>query len=569
MSVAIGRTQATFCATLVDELMAGGLRHAVICPGSRSTPLAIAIGASALTTHVRLDERSAGFFALGLARATKQAVLVLVTSGTAAAELHAAVVEAQLDRVSLIIATADRPPELHGIGSPQTMHQEGLYGDHVVFSAMPGPCHAWPENLWRPFASRLILESLGSNGRPGPVHVNLPFIEPLVSEADALPASPRPGQAFYTAAPAAPGEMTLASSHRCVVIAGDGIGDAEVFLAQSAVMQWPVLADPRSGLRSGAEHVIASGDALLRSEVVKATLDPSVIILAGAPPASRIVNEWIVDCAGRGTEIVVLGHDGPSRHPTQVSATFVSGEPSAILENFAATASPGESSWLHRWQESQSIVLDAQATVFGDGTFCEPSVAVTLSQLGSDVTLVSSSSMPIRDLEWFGVNTGQSTRVVANRGANGIDGVVSTAMGVATALTTSVVAVVGDLAFFHDVSALVDGVDDDSGLTVVVLDNGGGGIFSFLAQRQLLDGDVFEEFFGTPRRPDVLSVARGFDAEAREVNSHPEFLEALSAAQGQTGVHVIVARMPSRDENVARHELLHGEAVKALATALG
>ena len=181
MSVATGPIQAAFCETFVDELVRAGVTDAVVSPGSRSTPLALAIAASPLRRHIRLDERSACFVALGLARSTGRAVLVLVTSGTAAAELHAGVVEAHLDRVPLIVATADRPPELHGVGAPQTIDQHGIFGAHVLSAIDPGPVHALPLSAWRPLVSRLVLDAT-AGVHPGPVVINLPFVEPLVAE---------------------------------------------------------------------------------------------------------------------------------------------------------------------------------------------------------------------------------------------------------------------------------------------------------------------------------------------------------------------------------------------------
>jgi 2-succinyl-5-enolpyruvyl-6-hydroxy-3-cyclohexene-1-carboxylate synthase len=568
MSVAIGERQATFCATFVDELVLGGVGDAVLCPGSRSTPLALAVAASSLRCHVRLDERSAGFFAVGLARATGRPVLVVVTSGTAAAELHASVVEADLDRVPLIVATADRPPELQSVGSAQTIEQAGIFGSQLRFSSLPGPCHAWPEELWRPLASRVVLEAVGFDGRPGPVHLNLPFAEPLVAEPGALPPSQRPGQPHYAMTAPRQGSAVLAGlGARGVVLAGHGCGDPERILAATARLRWPLLADPRSGCRRSDPQVVAAADGLLRMPELVELLVPETLVLLGAPPASKVVGEWITAVAQRGARVVVLGHDGPARHPTQVSALFLRGEPASLLEQFSEELEEAPPAWLERWKSFERAAQAGIDELLGDGLLCEPSLARALSRELEGAILVSSSSMPIRDLEWFGVTRPRPLRVLANRGANGIDGVLSTAMGVAAGSSDPVVALVGDLAFFHDVSALVDGLPLGGSLVVVVVDNRGGGIFSFLPQATSLDAQRFEQLFGTPRAVSVLEVARGFGVEAQMVESHGSLREALAEQVGSEGIHVLVVRVPNRESNVARHEQLH-RAIDAAARAM-
>jgi 2-succinyl-5-enolpyruvyl-6-hydroxy-3-cyclohexene-1-carboxylate synthase len=572
MSVAIASRQATFCATFADELLANGVRDAVVCPGSRSTPLALAVARSELRLHVRLDERSAGFFALGVARITQRPVLVVVTSGTAAAELHAAVVEAHLDHVPLIIATADRPPELQLIGSPQTIRQQGLFGAHVALALDPGPLHALAEQEWRPLASRAALEAAGVAGLAGPVHLNLPFAEPLLGAVGPLPARRGGERPWYSIEPSSAVVEIGALSHarHTVVMAGDGIGRASVLLDAARQLGWPVLADPRSSCRRSDEVVIAGADSFLREPTVRTALSAERIVLAGAPPASKVLGELVAEAALSGVEILVLGHDGPARHPQRTAATFMLGEPAALLASMASLEAPAPPSWLERWRAAELASQAAVERELEGEELCEPLVARLVSgALEAPGVLVSSSSMPIRDLEWFGVVTDEPARVIANRGANGIDGVVSTAMGVATGHEGPTVCLVGDLAFLHDVSSLVDGVSAPSSLTIVVLDNGGGGIFSFLPQHDALDEERFEQLFGTPPSVVVDDVARGFGLEVTRVRTRGELLGALEAGVGEPGTRVVVAAVPDRDDNVAIHERLNQAAGRSAALALG
>ena len=571
MSVAIASAQAAFCASFVDELLVGGVSDAVICPGSRSTPLALALAASPLRCRVRLDERSAGFFALGLARATDRPVLVLVTSGTAAAELHAAVTEAQLDRVPILVATADRPPELRRVGAAQTIVQEGIFGAQANFSVDPGPLHALPRSEWRPLAGRLLIEARGRSGLSGPVHVNLPFVEPLLAEPDAVvPRAPDGGPWFRVETSSQALAPSLATPVRGVIVAGRGAGEPTLLLEAAARLGWPVLADPRSGCRRSAPGVVATADGLLRDPDLAGALEPELIVLAGAPPASKVLGEWIASAPERGVELLVLGSEGPARHPSRAAARFVEAEPAATLAALSRSAQPSDPRWTALWDELEDAAQASIAELLELETLSEPGVARLLSELvRAPAQLVCSSSMPIRDLEWFGALSSTSGLVHANRGANGIDGVVSTAMGVASSGTGPVVCLVGDLAFLHDVSALVDGVDATASLTIVVLDNRGGGIFSFLPQRAGLEPERFEQLFGTPPTVAIAQVARGFGLEVQECSSKSELAAALDASLDQPGIRVLVAELPSRDENVDLHATLSAGIAAACLPLLG
>jgi len=562
---AIGAAQRAFADTLFDELARGGLHDVVVCPGSRSTPLALAaLSSPRLSVHVRLDERSAGFFALGRAIATRAPVAIVVTSGTAAAELHAAVVEADLARVPLVVLTADRPPELRGVGAPQTIDQVELYGTSVRLYEEPGVIQAASAPRWRPLASRALGAALGA--LPGPVHLNLAFVEPLDTAPGEVPTG-RAGGAPWArrtehARPAEPDESL--EGRRVVVVAGRGIDDADAVLAAASTRGWPVLADPLSGCRTTDRVAVAGFDALARDEVLRDALSPEVVIQLGAQPASKALAEAIEAWDAR---VVAVEPTTRLQDPRGVVTRVVSATPGAWARAQGA-GPPGPSGFLSAWRLADDAAQGALDATLATRGCCEPAVARALSaQLGDDVTLVVSSSMPVRDLEWFGARRVRAQRVVSNRGANGIDGVVSTVLGVS--LGSAAVGLLGDLAFLHDAGALADALGGAAGRCVlVVVDNAGGGIFSFLPQRDTVPDAAFETLFGTPPRASVARVAEGYGAHV----TAPEDLDALlgdvddGLARG--GVSVVVVSAPSRDRNVEIHRELVEAATAAAREAL-
>ncbi|HTX62407.1 MAG TPA: 2-succinyl-5-enolpyruvyl-6-hydroxy-3-cyclohexene-1-carboxylic-acid synthase, partial [Acidimicrobiales bacterium] len=421
---------ATFTATLVDEWVRAGVRDAVVCPGSRSTPLALALARRAeLRVHVRLDERGAGFFAIGLAGATGRPVVVCVTSGTAAAELHPAVVEAHHGRVPLIVCTADRPPELQGVGAPQTVDQWGVYGTAPRWAAAPGvpdEATAWS---WRSLGARAVAEASSGPLGPGPVHLNLAFREPLVGEPGPLPEG-RPGgaPAHRVVTHAGATEAWSWPGGNGVLLAGARCGPAEAVLALAAHLGWPVLADPRSRCRVPHDHVVASADAIARH--APAHLAPDVVVRLGASWVSKAVPEFF--SAG---EVIAVDPwwrwDDADRRATVVHRVDPAAWLSAALELPPPRPSPG---WLEGWQEAERVAQKAIDATIGGERLSEPLLARRLFRVApAGTTLVVSSSMPVRDLESFAAPRPAPPGVLANRGANGIDGVCSTALGAAAA----------------------------------------------------------------------------------------------------------------------------------------
>ena len=543
MTSPVGSANATACATLVDEWVRCGVRHAVVAPGSRSTPMAVALAARReLAVHVVHDERVAAFVALGLGLDGVPAVL-LCTSGTAAVNFHPAVVEAGLSDVSMIVATADRPPELRGVGAPQTIDQLELYGRSVRWFHDAAPPDDAEPSTWRSLAQRVFTAAAH-----GPVHLNLPFREPLLGEVVGLPepiGPPLPVPRGIATSGPVPPEL---DHQRGVVVVGGRHGlDAGRIEGFAARVGWPVLADPTSGCRALPQSVTAF-DAMLRHAEFARAHAPQLVVRFGRPPASKVLTQWIV---ASGAPVLQVGGPGVVDPDHNV-------ERYCSLDDLAPLTGAGGTPWLARWRhanERAEAVLDAELAVDGL-VLSEPAVARTVAGwLPNDAELVVSSSMPVRDLEWFG---GPRARAHSNRGANGIDGVVSTAVGRALAGGTTAV-LIGDIAFVHDSNALVAlparGVD----LRIVVVDNGGGGIFSFLPQASALPTDRFEQLFGTPHGTDVEALARAHGLRACTVTTVAELRDAI-AQPGPSVIRVVT----DRAANVAEHGRLNAAVAAAL-----
>ncbi len=510
---------ATFAATVVDEWARGGVTDAVVAPGSRSTPMALALARHlGIRVHVQVDERSAGFIALGLGLATERPAVVLTTSGTAAVELHPAVVEADLAGVPLLACTADRPPELHGVGAPQTVDQRGLYGGSVRLALEPGVPREAASGTWRSLAARAVAAATGVPA--GPVHLNLAFAEPLLGEAGPLPPARDDDHPWHRPLAAAPGDVVVEelAGRRGVIVAGRGSGDPEAVHALAAALRWPVLADPLSGCRTDRPTTVALFDLLVRA----GRRPPEAVVRFGRPPASKVLAGWLAEVSIQ----VVVDPSGRFADPDRRATHLVAGGLSPV--------DPAPDDWLASWQEAEAAAEQALDDAVEDGT--EPAIArAVVRDLGPEHTLVVASSMPVRDVEWFAAPS--PARILANRGANGIDGVISTAVGVALAGGPTV-ALVGDLAFLHDTNALLGLAGREVDLTIVVIDNDGGGIFSFLPQADDLAAEEFEPLFGTPHGLDLEAIGRAYGVDVRvhrtdrtaNVHAHRRLQAAVEAA---------------------------------------
>ena len=558
MTAQLADVQATFCATLVDQWVRMGLRHAVIAPGSRSTPMALALAARAdLDVQVVHDERSASFIALGVGLSSGVPAALLCTSGTAATHFHAAVVEADLSSVPMLVLTADRPPELHGIGAPQTIDQIDLYGAVVRCFADPGVPEADDAGYWREWAEDWWMSAV--DGDPGPVHVNLPFREPLVGAAGELPpAEVLPAvepDSWFMMRPDMAELAAMLSAARGLIVAGGGIDEVDVVNELATRLGWPILADPRSGCRH-LPGAVCTFDSLLRVPSFAAAHVPSVVLHLGEPPASKVLGQWL---AASGAVHVQVHAQQRILDPLQIMTERVYGTVSMVCAELVAAVQPSpDGAWRDSWGAAEELAQTAFDDVLGaSAALNEPRVARWLSMFNGNV--VTSSSMPVRDLEWFGLS-GATTRVLSNRGTNGIDGIISTGVGVALATGERTVVHIGDVAFLHDQTALTALAARRLPLTIVVTDNDGGAIFSFLPQAAQLPADRFEQLFGTPHGTDLVALAAAHGLGAVDAATVAELRDAVY----DNTVSVVRVRT-TRAANVQVHQALNAAVATALA----
>jgi len=552
-------TTATFCATLVDEWLHCGVRHAVVSPGSRSTPIALEIAnRHEIEMHIFHDERSAAFAALGIAKASGVPAILVCSSGTAAVEFHPAVVEAHHSEVPILICTADRPAELQGVGAPQTIDQQNLYGVSVRKFVNAEVADDSENQTWRPTARDLFATSVGKVR--GPVHLNLRFREPLMGAAIDLP--PRHEKSTVikdkVVLPSARSLRELKKAlnfKNGVIIAGPENYRSESILHLAESLSWPVLADPRSGARVPSKVVVAAADTILRDEGFSKKLQPQVVLRFGTLPASKVVNSWLANC---GAKQIVITTTPTLADPDQLCALHIVGDIDELCAGLISERSNEQAqkdgfSWLDLWSSAEtSAQKSINSAIADEPGLTEPGVARAIYTLLPEAShLVVSSSMPIRDVEWFAApRTG--LRVHANRGANGIDGVVSTAVGIALATRQPTTLLIGDIALLHDVNGLISLVSREIDLRIVVIDNNGGGIFSFLPQAQTLDASKFEKIFGTPHGVNIKMLSQAHQINTQEVANMSDLAEVLSQ-RGPWLARVVT----DRQENVKVHERIN------------
>ncbi len=560
-----------FARAVVDEWVRGGVAHACVAPGSRSTPMAHALAVDGrIAVHVFLDERSAAFAALGIGRATGRPAVVLCTSGTAAANFHPAVAEADLGRVPLVVATADRPPELWGVGAPQTMGQTRLYGDAVREFVDLGPPVDEPDAgaVWRATAARTVIVATGPPA--GPVHWNLPFREPLVPTGDPLVDAPgRPDGAPWTrvgrTVRVADREVVarvaarVRAHPRGVIVAGWGSGaDPDLVARVADLAAWPVLADGVSGLRSGP-FTVSTYDPLLRVPAFAASHRPEVVLRLGAPTTGRVLGEHL-----RGVPQIVLDPADTWADPPRAAVERVAGDADGFLRALAVSLQGGRADreWLDDWLGAEVV---ARAAVDAHLDACTEAFEGRIARDVVDAVpdggaLVVASSMPIRDVESF-ARPRSGIAVHANRGVNGIDGFVSTAIGVALGSGAPTVALLGDLCFLHDANGLLGAARRGIDCTFVVVDNDGGGIFSFLPQAEAMP-EEFETLFGTPQGVDLAALAAVHGVTAID-DASVDALPDLVAGVTGGGVRLIRIRT-DRAANVALHRATWAAVAAAL-----
>jgi 2-succinyl-5-enolpyruvyl-6-hydroxy-3-cyclohexene-1-carboxylate synthase len=588
----------------VDELVRAGMRDVVVCPGSRSTPLALALRMHpGIRVRVLPDERAAGFFALGLARASRRATGILVTSGTAAANLLPAAVEATLGRAPLVLLTADRPPELRDRGAPQAIDQVRIFGVHVKWAAELPLLDGLPETRRhvRSLAGRAV--STACAGPAGAVHLNIPFREPLVPAGDLRPheaAADEPTRPFTDvmtgprtlAAPAVADLAKRLARARCGLIVAGPQDDPALPAALARLADatgFPLLADPLSGARCGPHdrsHVIARGDLLCRPGPWRDAHLPDLVIRFGATPTSKPLVALVTDAA---PDQIVVDGDGGYREPALLPTTFVHadatdtaaaladalaravGTPDRVASGEAAAPS-ARNAWRDGWLAADRAADTALrawlAGVESRGEAFEGAPFAHLPELLPDGAILwAGSSMPVRDLDAWLPASDRALRPLANRGANGIDGVVSSALGAAAAGVGHVALVVGDVSFLHDLNALAAAKRHGLSATIVLVDNDGGGIFSFLPQARTDDPGAglpehYEELFGTPDGIDFGPIVEALGATYRPVGARG-LRTALAESLVATGVSVLQLRTER-----ARNVELHAEAASAVAASL-
>jgi 2-succinyl-5-enolpyruvyl-6-hydroxy-3-cyclohexene-1-carboxylate synthase len=590
----------------VDELARCGMRAACTSPGSRCAPLVLTLAnEERLDCYSHLDERCAGFFALGLAKASGLPVAVTCTSGTAAAELLPAAIEAFQARVPLILLTADRPPELRENGAGQAIDQLKLFGSAAKWFFEVGTHRASEERLrWvRTLACRAYWTAL--EGRPGVVHLNFPLREPLVTE-DPLPddQTGRPDRAPYVRRPPArppastTGEAQLQrlveAAERGVVVAGrneraeqpsiGSLGEAAAVFCEAT--GWPLLADPLSGARRG-NAAIAHYDALLREQTFAGKLNPDLILRVGDLPVSKPLRTWLAGL--KDTPQVALDPEGAWQDPAAVLSDSLALEPTGALVRLtslvssppgtAATRptptetgsrlSPADPDWLAGWRAADERAAEAILGVLGSAELSEPGIAMELGVLvGETATLFVASSMPVREIETFWPVRPDPPRVLCNRGANGIDGIVSSAFGAAADGDGPVVLLIGDVALAHDIGGLLAHKRLDLKLTIVLVDNGGGGIFDFLLVSRTAmaqEYDIYTRHIATPTGLDFEQAAGLYGLAHECVETIPAFRVALERALSPQVGSAIVQVKTDRASNVE----LHSRVWAAVASSLG
>jgi 2-succinyl-5-enolpyruvyl-6-hydroxy-3-cyclohexene-1-carboxylate synthase len=542
---------------LCDELARCGLQHACTSPGSRCTPIVLSlVREPRITCWSHIDERCAGFFALGAAKASGRPVALACTSGTAAANFAPAVIEAHQARVPLIVLTADRPPELRDVGAGQTIDQLKLYGGAVKWFVEVGVQDAGVQRLrWiRALACRAYWTAL--QGRPGPVHLNIALREPLLTDVP-LPEDPTgraDGRPYVvrTVPRPAPSTPPRAPAARGVVIAGRHERGTELGAITARFCEYagyPLLADPLSGARHGPA-AIARYDALLREPAFLAAARPELVIRVGDLPTSKPLRSWLASL--RAVEQWALDPEAAWQDPSSALSLCSSDDPALTLSSLTPQT-PADPDWLALWRSADDAAGAAISRELG-GELSEPLVAARLGDwLAPDATVFVASSMPVRDVELFWATGELTPRVLSNRGANGIDGTVSSAFGAAAAAGGPVVLLIGDVALAHDLGGLLANRRLGLALTIVLLNNDGGGIFHFLPVAG--QSDAFEQHVATPHGLDFAHAAALYGCGYHRAEDVEQLRTGVKRSL-RGDVTTIIEVRTDRRENLALHRRL-------------
>ncbi|KOP72774.1 2-succinyl-5-enolpyruvyl-6-hydroxy-3-cyclohexene-1-carboxylate synthase [Lysinibacillus sp. FJAT-14745] len=548
---------------MVASLVQAGVENVVVSPGSRSTPLAYAFASTKqLHMYRQVDERSAAFFALGIAKATAKPVVLLCTSGTAAANYFPAIVEASYARVPLIVITADRPHELREVGAPQAINQPNLYGTQVKWSVdFPLADDAAPT---LPFIERHIARAVAvAMSAPfGPVHINVPFREPLLIDfREELPEATfkhsSMGQLVPSMATLQELSKILSATTRGFVIIGElPLGtDLTIIWKFIRQLKWPVIVESLSNMRSTVPedclpYMITTYDAIMKSEDFKALVEPDTVLRLGAQPISKFIMQFITK--SQPNAYIVVDEDPMFRDSTSVSTHFVHASIGEWLTQLEISETALETEYLAEWQDANDIALE-YIEHYADGAIDEGAMVSRLLKMipnGSDIFV--SSSMPVRDIDTFLMATPKDLRIVANRGTNGIDGVVSTAMGFSQGNNRETYLLIGDLAFLHDVNGLIASRYQECNLTIIVMNNDGGGIFSYLPQATV--EAHYEDLFGTPTALEFYDIANMYGMDYIRVDDISELSVKFTTMKKRP--MRLIEIFTNREENVYAHRAL-------------
>lgn len=570
-----------YTASFVDELAENNVKHVVVSPGSRSTPLALMLAEHpGITVHLNIDERSAAFFALGLAKALQEPVAMICTSGTATANYFPAIIEAYYSRVPLVVLTADRPHELRDVGAPQAIDQIHLYGRHVKwFVEMALPEHTEEMIRYaRTIGARAVATALKEPA--GPVHLNFPLREPLVpvmenagnyrmnkKERSAAAVTVQVGGLTIPSGQLQPIAEILAGSTKGIIVCGElkneEIKSAIVSLAEK--LSFPILADPLSQLRSGSiENIIDCYDTFLRDKDAAGQFKPDLVLRFGSMPVSKSLLLFLK--RHKNARHLVIDSGGGWREPAGLANDMIYSDEVSFCNMARTLIEKNENtSWLKSWIKVNISAKNALSSIRDEQELSEGKLFLLLQDLMPESSqLFVGNSMPIRDLDTFFFSTDKRIRTFANRGANGIDGVVSTALGVSTVLENTVL-VIGDLSFFHDMNGLMAAKLQKTNITILLINNDGGGIFSFLPQAS--EKDYFETLFGTPHGLDFSHAAALYDGKYTKVNSWDELTEVFTESFNLPGLKVI--EVPTaREANVLKHRELWSFVSQEIKSAL-
>ncbi|AYC29924.1 2-succinyl-5-enolpyruvyl-6-hydroxy-3-cyclohexene-1-carboxylic-acid synthase [Paenisporosarcina cavernae] len=553
-----------YVATFVQSLIAQGVEHVVISPGSRSTPLAYAFKhVKTIKTYLHIDERSAGFMALGMAKSLQKPVALLCTSGTAAANYFPAIVEAKNARIPLIVITADRPHELREVGAAQAIDQVNLYGNQVKWSVdFPLPdAQASTNQFLTQHITRMVQTAV--TAPRGPVHMNVPFREPLLINLEEKFAPVSSVQSFPTRNSVLPETLKevqtiMKDSTRGIVVVGElpMNTNSEELLKALEKIGWPVLADPLSNLRKFThECVIDQYDSLMKSSSFTSRITPDVIIRIGAQPVSKPLALFLSKVKAQA--VITIDESAQYRDPFMWTTHHIVAAPEDVLSKLIYTGKHATLPiWIQANQLATSKVMEYASQHEDEGTFAK----MVVDLLPEDSILFASSSMPIRDVDTYFLKTSKNIDVLSNRGANGIDGVISTAIGVQLATEKEVTVLIGDLACLHDANALLASKYNNVKLTVVVMNNNGGGIFSYLPQKA--EDTHFEDLFGTPANIDFLPFAKLFGADYQKV-SDKDALRQSFLKETEFSIRFIEV-ITNREENLLSHRKLWSQIDEAI-----